>query len=401
MPDSTIVYWAHPNEMASMTNTSKNMVTNKLVKTRLILDKILDNIKSGDKVAIKVHVGEALNTHYLRHDYVLEVVKAVKFLGAIPILVETQGGGNHLQEIEIHDDYSICIGHRKNASEHQAIAKLHGYDETIVGAPLKFLDGEQGIERKIIKIDGITLKSVSVAKDLYNYDKLIVISHFKGHPQAGFGGALKQLGIGCVTKHNKHLAHAESMLKINERKCDISQCKQECISSCPVKAIKIEDEKALIDAELCYGCFLCFLACPIKRAIKKPKRNEINEFTDRFIDSATAVINSFGAENIRYINFALDIPLMCDCVPNPGMAVVPDLGIFGSSDPVAIDKACFDAETKAPGLPVLKLDGQWTKPLEQGVEKFKAMLGMLNPIRQFEAALENNIGSTDYELIQI
>ena len=401
MSDNTIVYWAPPNEIAALNNTSKNMVTNKLVKTRLILDKILDNIKSGDKVAIKVHIGEALNTHYLRHDYVNEVVKAVKSLGAIPTLVETQGGGNHLEKIEIHDDYSICIGHRKNASEHQAIAKLHGYDENIVGAPLKFIDGEQGIERKIIEINGIKLKSVSVAKDLYNYDKLLVISHFKGHALAGFGGALKQLGIGCVTKHNKHLAHADDMLKINERKCDISQCKQECISSCPVKAIKIEDEKAVIDAELCYGCFICFLNCPIKRAIKKPKRNEINEFTDRFIDNATAVISSFGAENIRYINFGLNITLMCDCVPNPGMAVVPDLGIFGSSDPVAIDKACFDAETKAPGLPILKQDGLWTKPLEQGVEKFKAMLGMLNPIRQFEAALQNKIGSTVYKLIQI
>ncbi|GAH10659.1 unnamed protein product, partial [marine sediment metagenome] len=224
-----------------------------------------DNIKSGDKVAIKVHVGEAMNTHYLRHDFVHEVVKAVKSLGAIPTLVETQGGGNHLQEIEIHDDYLICVGHRKNTFEHQAIAKLHGYDETIVGAPLKFIDGEQGIERRIIEINGITLKSVSVAKDLYNYDKLLVISHFKGHPQAGFGGALKQLGIGCVTKHNKHLAHADGMLKINERKCDTSQCKQECISACPVEAIKIENEKALIDAELCYGCFLCLLKCPIKR----------------------------------------------------------------------------------------------------------------------------------------
>jgi len=123
---NTIVYWAPPHEVAALTNTSKNMVTNNLVKTRLILDKILDNINSGDKVAIKVHVGEAMNTHYLRHDYVNEVVKAVKFLGAIPTLVETQGAGNHLQKIEIHDDYSICIGHRKNTSEHQAITKLHG-----------------------------------------------------------------------------------------------------------------------------------------------------------------------------------------------------------------------------------------------------------------------------------
>ncbi|NVM16861.1 MAG: DUF362 domain-containing protein [Candidatus Lokiarchaeota archaeon] len=401
MSDKSKVYWASPNEVAALKNTSANMVTNKLVKTRLILDKILDNINSGDQVAIKVHVGEAQNTHYLRHDYIHEVVKAVKSLGGIPTLIETQGGGNHLENIEICEDYSVCVVHRTNASEHKEIAKLHGYDESIVGAPLEFIDGENGIKREIVELDGISLKKVSLGKDLFNYDKLIVVSHFKGHPQAGFGGALKQLGIGCVTKHNKHLAHMDGMLTINPRKCDISLCKQECVGSCPVEAISIENEKARIDAELCYGCYICFQQCPINRAIKKPKRNQINEFTNRFIDSATAVIKSFGSENIRYINFALEIPLMCDCVPNAGMVIVPDLGIYGSSDPVAIDKACFDAETEAPGLPILKEDGQWTKPLEPGVEKFKAMLTMLNPFRQFEDALKNKIGLTTYELIQI
>jgi hypothetical protein len=401
MSDESKVYWASPNEVAALKNTSKNMVTNKLVKTRLILNKVLDNIDPGDQVAIKVHVGEAQNTHYLRHDFIHETVKAVKSLGGIPTLIETQGGGNHLQNIEICENYSVCIGHRKNAAEHQEIAKLHGYDESIVGAPLKFIDGENGIKREIVEIEGLTLKKVSVGKDLFDYDKLVVVSHFKGHPQAGFGGALKQVGIGCVTKHNKHLAHMGEMLTINDRRCDISQCKQECVGSCPVHAITIENEKALINSELCYGCFICTQHCPVKRAIKRPKMNEIDEFVNRFIDCAMAVISSFGSEKIRYINFALDIPLMCDCVENPGMAVVPDLGIFGSSDPVAVDKACFDAETEAPGLPILKEDGQWTKPLEQGVEKFKAMLRMLNPIRQFEAAVQNKIGSTTYELIQI
>lgn len=401
MLNESKVYWASPNEVAALRNTSQNMVTNKIVKTRLILDKILDNINTGDKVAIKVHVGEAHNTQYLRHDYVHEVVKTVISRGGIPTLIETQGLGNNVENIEICDDYSICVGHRKSASEHMEIAKQHGYHESIIDAPLKFIDGENGIKRRLININGISLNKVSVGEDLFNYDKLIVISHFKGHPQAGFGGALKQLGIGCVTKHNKHLAHFQGMLTINTRKCDISQCNQECVGSCPVEAITVEGEKAHIDAELCYGCFICTQKCPIKRAIKSPKMNEIDEFVDRFIDGATAVINSFGSGNIRYINFALDIPLMCDCVANAGMAVVPDLGIFGSSDPVAIDKACFDAETAAPGLPILKDDGQWTKPLEQGVEKFNAMLAMLNPARQFEAALQNKNGSTTYELIQI
>ena len=401
MSNESIVYWASPIEVASLRNTSKNMVTNNLVKTRLILDKILDNISLGDKVAIKVHVGEAQNTRYLRHDYVREVVEAVKSKGGIPSLIETQGLGNKVENIGIGEDYSICIGHRKNATEHREIAKLHGFFESIIGAPLKFIDGENGIERKVVKIDGLKFEEVSIAEDLYNYDKLVVISHFKGHPQAGFGGALKQLGIGCVTKHNKHLAHFESSLVVNTKRCDLSKCNQECIASCPVQAIKIDGDSALIDASLCYGCFQCTQKCPVKRAIKSPRMNEISVFVDRLIDNAFAVIKTFGPENIRYINFALEIPLMCDCVPNAGMNVVPDLGIFGSSDPVAIDKACIDAEINAPGLPILKEDGQWSKPLDQGVEKFKAMMTLTNPNLQFDAALKNKIGSKIYKLIQI
>ncbi|MFX1557988.1 MAG: DUF362 domain-containing protein, partial [Promethearchaeota archaeon] len=299
------------------------------------------------------------------------------------------------------EDYSICIGHRKSTVDHQKIAQLHGYTEEIVEAPLKFIDGEEGLNNKRVKINGIHFKDVSVAEGIYKYDKLVVISHFKGHPQAGFGGALKQLGIGTVSKRNKHLAHFDNVLIINTKRCNTSLCKQECIESCPVNAISIEGESAVIDSNLCFGCFRCTQKCPVKRAIKAPKMNEINVFVERFIDNATAVIKSFGPEKIRYINFALDIPLMCDCVPNPGMAVVPDLGIYGSSDPVAIDKACYDAEINAPGLPIMDKDGNWLAPIYQGVEKFKALLSLVNPSVQFDAASRNGIGNIEYELTKL
>ena len=127
-------------------------------------------------------------------------------------------------------------------------------------------------------------------------------------------------------------------------------------------------------------------------------------FVERFIDNARAVISSFGPENIRYINFAFDVVVMCDCVSNPGPPVVPDLGIFGSTDPVAIDKACVDMEINAPGLPILEKDGNWREPEPPGVEKFKAsspLSEMLGYQMQFEASLKNEIGSTDYQLIKI
>ncbi|MBD3254075.1 MAG: DUF362 domain-containing protein [Candidatus Lokiarchaeota archaeon] len=398
MKNKSTVYWAPPVEIASLRNSKENMITNNLVKTQIVLDKILDNIYPGNKVGVKVHVGESGNTHYLRHDYVREVVKAIKAKDADPFLIETQGLGTCIEQIEIKDDYSICIGHRRNKEDHSEIAHLHGYTEQIIGAPLIFIDGKEGLDERRVKISGIYLDEISVAEGLFDFDKVVVISHFKGHPQAGFGGALKQLGIGCVVKRNKFLAHYEAPFSVRDRNCNLSKCNKECLSACPVGAIAIKNKKAYVDPSLCFGCSRCLSACPVRRAIKKPKMNEIKVFTERFLDNAKGVLE-FGKENFRYINFAFDITLMCDCVPNPGMPIVPDLGIYGSSDPVAIDKACFDAEVNAPGLPILDKDLKWKEPIAPGTDKFNAMLDLVQPTVQFEAAIKNKVGNTDYVIV--
>ncbi|MFX1349739.1 MAG: DUF362 domain-containing protein [Promethearchaeota archaeon] len=400
MDNNSKVYWASPIEVAALPNTAINMVTNNLVKTRFILDKILDHINPGDEVGVKVHVGEAQNTRYLRPDYVREVVEAIKSRGGKPTLIETQGRGNNIETIQINEEYSICVGHRKKSIDHQKIAQLHGYTESITGAPLHFIDGDEGIDRKIVKIDGIHFKEVSVAAGLFNFDKIVVISHFKGHPFAGFGGALKQLGMGCVTKHNKVKAHFGGNFVVNVKRCDITKCKQECIASCPVEAIKIENKVALINQSLCHGCFRCHLKCPIKGAINAPILRGISDFIECFIDNAKAVLTT-GAEKFRYINFAFEIPLMCDCVSNASVPVVPDLGIFGSSDPVAIDKACVDAEINAPSVPFLDKDGRWTHSIEPGVEKFNALNPLIDTTLAIDAAVKNGLGSKNYELIMI
>ncbi|MFX0134532.1 MAG: DUF362 domain-containing protein, partial [Candidatus Hodarchaeota archaeon] len=317
------VYWALPNEVVALKNTPKNMVTNNLIKTRLILDKILDNIESGDKVAVKVHVGEGYNTRYLRHDYVREVVDFIKYKGGIPTLVETMGLGMKVQHIKMSDDHVICLGVRKTASEHKKTAQKHGYSESIIGAPFKFIDGEKGIDGKNIKINGIHFKEISVAKGLFDFDKMVVIAHFKGHGQAGFGGALKQLGIGCVTKRNKFRAHFEG-LQMNEKKCAQSECDKICMEVCPVNAITYSSDTLMINESLCVGCLACTDYCKVKRALSSGWRNVI-DFVERFIDNAAGVITGFGAKNIRYINFALDVVLNCDCASNPGPPIVPDL----------------------------------------------------------------------------
>jgi uncharacterized Fe-S center protein len=405
MLNKSIVYWAPPTEVAAIRNTAENMVTNNLIKTRFILEKILDNINKGDKVGIKVHVGEAYNTRYLRHDYIHEVVDVIKSKGGIPTLIETQGNGMNIQLLNITDTCSIFLGSRKTTTEHNKIAHLHGYTESLIGAPLRFIDGEKGLDGKIINIDGIHFKDVSVAIGLFEFDKLVIVSHFKGHPQAGFGGAMKNLGIGCTTKRNKSRAHLDGSFIVDPMICNISKCNQECIEACPVNAIKINGESAVIDSSLCIGCFGCKEKCSIRKAIQIPAYTDLKKFCERLIDNTMAVITSFGPEKIRYINFALELTLMCDCVSNPSVPIAPDLGIFGSSDPLAIDRACIDAEINAPGLPVLDENGKWLEPLPPGVEKFNKKLNAMSlPVNtswQFEAAVKNNIGNINYELIKI
>ena len=398
MNEESIVYWAPPNEISALKNTQKNMITNNLIKTRLILEKILDNIKPGDKVGVKVHVGEAYNTRYLRHDYVHEVVDYIKKLGGHPTLIETQGLGMKVHHLKMSEDHVIELGVRKTEEEHAKIANLHGYSESVIGAPLKFIDGKKGIDGKIVPISGLQLKDVSVATGLFEFDKLVIISHFKGHGAAAFGGALKQLGIGCVTKRNKFRAHFDK-IEI-KRKCHSSKCEMQCVEACPVNAIKIENEKAVIDEEICVECISCIERCKIKRAIGADWV-EFDQFIERFIDNALGVVNAFGPEKIRYINFAFDVVLNCDCVPNPGTPVVPDLGIFGSKDPVAVDKACIDAETNAPGIPIMEEDGNWKTPIKKGVEKFYALFPTSKTNWQLEAAVKNKLGTLNYNLIKI
>ncbi|NHI91649.1 MAG: DUF362 domain-containing protein [Candidatus Lokiarchaeota archaeon] len=398
MNEESIVYWAPPIEFVALKNTKSNMISNNLIKTRLILEKILDNIKPGDKVGVKVHVGEAYNTRYLRHDYVHEVVDFITQLGAHPTLIETQGLGMRVQHIKMSDEHVIRLGLRKTGEEHRKIAHLHGYNESIIGAPLKFIDGEKGIDREIVSISGLQLNEVSVAAGLLEFDKIVVISHFKGHGAAGFGGALKQLGIGCVTKTNKFRAHFDK-LEVTKN-CDPSKCGSECIEACPINAIKIEDGKAIINREICLECTACMEKCKTKRAISS-KWILFDSFAERFIDNALGVVTSIGPENFRYINFAFDITLNCDCVSNPSTPIVPDLGIYGSKDPVAIDKACIDAEINAPGVPMMNDKGNWKEPIKSGVDKFSALLPTSNYKWQIDAAVKNRLGTTNYKLIKI
>ncbi|MFX1388168.1 MAG: DUF362 domain-containing protein, partial [Promethearchaeota archaeon] len=303
--------------------------------------------------------------------------------------------------IHLSDNYTINIMRRKTTTEHEKTAQLHGYTESTIGAPFEIIDGEKGIDGKFIEVDGIQLKKVSVGAGLFNYDKMVVISHFKGHQAASFGGAMKQLGIGLISKYGKYRSHFNGDLSINTKYCNISKCSQECIQACPVNAIEIDGEFAVIDTSTCVCCTACLESCPVKKAINRDFNMNFKNFIERVSDNCAGVIKSFGPKKIRYINFAFDVVAQCDCASTPSMPIIPDLGIFGSSDPVAIDKACIDAETNAPGLPIMDKYGRWKEPISIGVEKFKAINPLVDPTWFFNAAVKNNIGSVDYELVKL
>lgn len=401
MEDKAIVYWAPPCEWPSLKNTVEELKKNNLVKTRLVMEKITDHINPGDKVGVKLHVGESGCTRYIRHDYIREVIDAIKSKGGIPTLIETQGIGLVNKYRNISDNHRVSVGSRKNIEDHMKIAHLHGFTEDIVGAPFKFVDGEKGVDGKLVEVDGIHIKKVAVAADLFEFDKLVVVSRFKGHPQMAFGGAMKNVGIGLVTKRNKSMVHWKNDYRVNPRKCDTSLCSQECEKNCPVGAITIENDKAAFNLSLCVGCRGCLEVCPVKKALRLPSLHTIQESVERFTDNAAAVLMAFGREKIRYINFAIEITLVCDCAVSTNMPICPDLGVFGSSDPLAIDKACLDAEIDAPGLPTYHLKGYWTEPVARGVEKFKALNPLVDAQWQIDAAIKNKLGNINYELVQI
>ncbi len=307
------------------------------VKGPLALEKlgIKQKIKNGDKFVIKTHFGALDNTRYLRPSYIRFLCDYIKEVGGIPAVAESCGWGLPESISGIHTEYSG----RANEKEYLNVALQHGFTEETMGAPILMLDGPMGIDYELQKINGKQFKEILVAGRLREFDYMVMATHFKGHPGAGFGGALKNLGIGSVSKGQKIRAHLDTTFDY-----DLSKCAEDCVKCikvCPTGALSKGPDKILKkDWDKCRYCYMCRSICDKGVISSGSSRRE--DFITRFIDNAKGVMDYFGKDKIFYVNYAIDIAYQCDCSGGSDVPFVPDIGVLASSDPVALDQATID-----------------------------------------------------------
>lgn len=295
-----------------------------------------ENITLQKTIPLKVHFGEKGNTTF---------IKSANFLGIIDFLKERAIASSYMETSVLYG------GQRFKWDVHLQTALSHGFNQL----PIIFADGEQGEEYVEVSINQKHFTSCKIGSKFLDYQQLIVISHFKGHQLAGFGGAIKQLAMGHASKGGKLAMHMGIKPHIINRKC--VEC-HACQKRCNEAAITI-GKKSFIDHTKCVGCGACVSACP-EKAISIFTLEGIvngllkgNDFREKIVEYAYAA--QLHKTNI-YINFAMNITKGCDCEPKKMKPIMEDVGIFVSTDPVAIDKACYD---------MIKAKGKTFKGLKQ------------------------------------
>ena len=292
----------------------------------------------GKFVAIKVHFGEEGNLAFLRPDYARALVEYIKSRGGKPF---------------VSDSSTLYVGARKNALDHLDVAFKHGYNPFQLGCHTIIADGIKGTDEAIVEIDGEYVKHAKIGRAFVDADVIISLNHFKGHEGTGFGGALKNLGMGCGSSAGKAEMH--------------------------------EDEKPTANPEKCVGCGVC-----------ARNENGTELLSRRVSEYAYAVCKD---KPNFHINMVIDISPFCDCYPNNDAPIVPDIGMFASFDPVALDKACVDAVNEQPIIDNSLL----------GMQRFKKLgrdhLYTLHPDTRWEAGIDQGakigLGSAEYELVKM
>jgi uncharacterized protein len=345
----------------------------------LVRAKMDRRIRKNDMVAIKLHFGEVGNCAYLRPVFLRTIVDRVNGMGAHPFLTDTN---------------TLYTGGRSNGVSHINTAIRNGFDYAVVGCPIIIADGIRGRSGSGVRvpISGEVLSEVNIAREIVDADAMIVVTHFKGHELAGFGGALKNMGMGCATREGKLIMHSSVGPRIR-----LDQCKGcgLCLEICPAKAITLSEKKAVIRAEACIGCGECIVMCR-ENAIE----TQWNEASDRF--QKKMVEHAWGAlkekeEKAIFLNFLMQISPTCDCYPHNDMPIVKDIGILASTDPVAIDTASCDlvnAEESMPGSAI-------KEPLGKGEDKFRAVFPRIDWATQLEYAEKLGMGERTYTIVKI
>lgn len=332
-------------------------------------------INEKDLTAIKLHFGERGNDSYINPVFVRQIVDKVKQNGAKPFLTDTN---------------TLYLGSRHNSVDHLQTAIEHGFGYAVTGAPLVIADGILGDNEIEIEVNLKHFKSVKIAGDIEKSDSMIVMSHFKGHGMSGFGGAIKNLSMGCATAFGKIEQHecAKPVVKGACMGCG------KCMAICPEDAIFLKDQKSVIDYDRCIGCNFCLEACP--DSVIGLDFENIPQFIEKMTEYAFGAVKN-KQNKVCYVNFLMNITPDCDCVPWSDSPIVPDIGILASFDPVAIDAASTDLINEQCGFKNSLLHHNFL----EGEDKFKGVYEKIDGKIQLKYGEEIGLGSMNYELIKI
>jgi uncharacterized Fe-S center protein len=336
-----------------------------------------EKLKVNDLVAIKLHFGERGNTAFVRPVFIRRIVDTVKACGGKPFLTDTN---------------TLYRGAREESISHIATAIQNGFDYSVVDAPIIIADGIRGNASVTVRIDKPIYREVSIAHDIFSADAIIGVGHFKGQELSGFGGALKNLAMGCSSRGGKLKQHSTVAPKVKAAHCNGCEI---CITCCPEKAIAMFKEKARIDPRGCVGCGECISICP-EGAIRVRWDNDAALFQKKMAEYAYGALVQKREKSI-FLNFLTQVSPTCDCCGYSDAPIVGDIGILASCDPVAIDQASVDLVNAQRGNEKSRLNTH----LGGGKDKFRALYPQIDWEVQLQYAEKIGLGSRKYELIPI